>query len=47
MYNELTFRNRWDLNNVISQTHVLAKAVANVVERAISFSVGVGGHPIH
>lgn len=38
---------RWDLDNVISQTQVLAETVTDIIHGAVSVSVGVGSHPVH
>lgn len=43
----LTSLCRWDLDDIVSQTHVLAEAVANVVDRTVCFNVGVRCDPIN
>lgn len=43
----LTFCRRWDLDNVISQTHIFAKAVSNVVDGAVLLDMGVCSQSVH
>lgn len=43
----LTFCRRWDLDNVISQTHVFAKAVSNVVDGAVLLDVRMCSQSVH
>lgn len=43
----LTFLCRWNLDDVISQTHVFTKAVTDVIDCAICIYVGVGSQPVH
>lgn len=43
----LTFCRRWDLDNVISQTHVFAKAVSDVVDGAVLLDVRVRRQSVH
>lgn len=42
-----TFLSGGDLDDVVSQTHVLAKAVTDIVDRTICIFVGVRSHAIH
>lgn len=42
-----TFLSWGDLDDVVSQTHVFAKAVTNIIDRTICIFVGVRSHAIH
>lgn len=42
-----TCLSRWDLDDVVSQTHVFAEAVTDIVDRTIWIFVGVRSHAIH
>lgn len=42
-----TFVNWGDLDDVVSQTHVFAKTVADVIDRTICIFVGVRGGAVH
>lgn len=42
-----TFKSWGDLDDVVSQTHVFAKAVTNIIDRTICIFVGVCSHAIH
>lgn len=42
-----TFLGWGDLDDVVSQTHVFAKAVTNIIDRTIWIFVGVRSHAIH
>lgn len=42
-----TFLSWGDLDDVVSQTHVFAKAVTDVIDRTICIFVGVCSHAIH
>lgn len=43
----LTFLRRGDLHDVVSQTHVFAKAVTDIVDRTICFDVWVSCKTVH